>query len=153
MNRSKGHMIIKALTFVFSLAFTVLCMESFFKDQTPKMFKKASGFWETALTVAAIPLIAVLSFCFVYLCFRIIVAIYTHLIGDYIYFSLMAFAKSMFGGFIAFAVIMLGILKLMDVISWFLAVFCILIVALAIYDLVSIIRFFFCKKEKRDMAA
>ena len=67
--------------------------------------------------------------------------------------TLMAFAKSMFGGFIAFAVIMLGILKLMDVISWFLAVFCILIVALAIYDLVSIIRFFFCKKEKRDMAA
>ena len=67
----------------------------------------------------------------------------------------MAFAKSMFGGFIAFAVIMLGVIKLIEINNFILAGFCIAIVGLAVYDLVSIIRFIFGKKNKQvdDIAA
>ena len=142
MNKSKGHMLLKTVTFILSLVFTVLCMESIFKEQGPKMVEQATGFWQTALAVAFMPLMAVLSFSFVYLCFRIVVTIYSHLIGDFIYFNLLAFAKAMLVGFVAFGIIMIGILKIIEISNNFLIGFCVLIVGLAIYDLATIIIFF-----------
>lgn len=137
---SRRRLVIKVINFFLTLLFTVFLMMQTVKDNPDGIVKNAEGPMAELAGMVALPIIAVLVFCFTYLIFHIALTLFVHFTCDFIYFSLLAFAKTMLVLFIIVAAVVWGIAELISIND--IVLYCVVaaLVLFTVFDVVRTVR-------------